>query len=301
MANQEVQLHRYSYTGQSPEFHSVNTDNDNEECCITGICMPSLDTLVIVDQSNMKLKLLQCNNFFVISEFPIQDLPFIPIVERELYMMYDVCDIKRYDRFAVTVSKVQESENGYVYLMRVTQGEIQYDSHSECQHDTRGLAYYGKHMYVGSKTDLYRYFVESIDQRFTLQWPEIIYRSQEEDGIFVSRFAVSDDMIYITDRGNNRIVTIPIGIEIETPPILHMPYPAGVCITYTGTVLVCGLLNELLHKTRTRYAHRIFFTSISRPTSVFHDSKSKRIIIGGNSNRIAILTLADLRHVQELH
>lgn len=286
-------------TRPRPDFHSVKTNRDNAECCITGICMPSNDTVVIVDQSNMKLKLLWRRNLGnVIDEFPIRNLPVIPREERELYMMHDVCGIKRNGRFAVTVSKVQQSENGYVYFMRVTQGEIHYDSHSECQHDTRGLAYYKKHLYVGSKTDLYKYVVERMYQGAHHPAPETIYHNSGENGIFVSRIAVSSDMIYITDFENNHVVKIDNANQILSR--FHMPFPVGVCIADTGTALVCGLGNELLYKTPTRDPRRIVFNCLSQPASVFHDRESRKIIIGGNSSRIAVLTLDYLHRVEEL-
>ena len=199
-------------------LHNVKMAADKRICNISGICKLATGEFLLVDNYNLKIKLLE-NNYEVISTCNVAEHP------------QDVCLIGERE-VAVTVNKNSEDRHE-IHFYHVRSGTLLKSRSIKLQHECVGLAHNSGTLYITTDTSLHVYNISRGQGR-------LLYSDQIGE-YTVHRCAVSPDgsRIFITDCTNHQLITPnKDGTKLSTFTHPEMLYPRCVSVTLLGHVFV---------------------------------------------------------------
>ncbi|KAH3827872.1 E3 ubiquitin/ISG15 ligase TRIM25-like isoform X2 [Dreissena polymorpha] len=266
-------------------YHDISEMSDNKgSCCIVSICELHNGQYVVIDSTNMKLKLIN-HEFKIISSL---NVPYTPtcmcritpchfVVACETSSLNNVgkpCTIEFYGVF-----------NDQIYQRR------KYN----LEHYCTSIAHHQGRMYVTSGTALYHYNLDG-------QKVKKIYENKSgDDTVWKCSVSPSGDKIVVINKKNKCQMLVLVDRKgrggIFDYSNTELQDPSTVYFTPFGEVLVCGATsnNVILVDVNERRTIATLATQdhgIHAPLSIWYSDGNHKLVIGQrNNNNLIVLTV----------
>ncbi|XP_053382840.1 uncharacterized protein LOC123539750 isoform X2 [Mercenaria mercenaria] len=246
----------------------IRVKGDRTKCNIRGCCLLPSGEILLVDNSNDKLKKLD-TRYQVIS---VCDMPIYS---------YDVCYIGNNVAVVAPEAKLQ-----FVDI----RGGMTLANSVDTDHTCRGLAYGNNQLYVTGGRSVYIYSKDGIKQR-------ILYTHQSGYTSF-QNIALSDDgsLIYISNW-NGGVVTIDSsGNHLNTFTDSELGRAGGVCVDGEGHVLVSDAYSGKILQLSSDGKKKLGIISnrsdyIYRTRALCFDKQNAALVVAGFDDNIMVLKL----------
>ncbi|XP_053389222.1 uncharacterized protein LOC128552216 [Mercenaria mercenaria] len=257
-------------------------ENDKDDCRIRSIRMLPDGNILLLDESNLKLKKLDIS-YNVVSHCDI-----FPLSDSSSWI--DVCYIGN-DRAVVCC------DNGRIQYVNVL-GKMKLDHDVKLDHNCLALACHGDTLYASGGDAIYTYTIHC-------QGKHLLYNIKVTDPLFSSRIAISDDgeRIYIAN-GTEGLITIDnkgnclFTLKPDTWYLI-----SDVCVVGDGTLL---LLDGLASVHQVEYSGKQVLGTVvdqsyilSVPTSLCFDRQRCRLIVSTKGRNIVYVFMLQ-HHNSEL-
>ncbi|XP_053398512.1 uncharacterized protein LOC128556840 [Mercenaria mercenaria] len=190
--------------------HRIKVKKDKSTCDIYGCCVLPNGDILIVDNSNKRLKKLN-QNFQVVSHISMSDKP------------WDVCNVENNEAAVALYDCVQ--------LINY-EGKLKRTRFVKFDHDSNGIAYNGKQFFVVDDWNVYSYTSD-------FQNKTVLY-SCEAGKVWFNHIVISQrrDLIYISDRYGGVQIIGTDGKHICTLKPDELQNTWGICLDSTDRLLV---------------------------------------------------------------
>ncbi|XP_052774587.1 uncharacterized protein LOC128213105 [Mya arenaria] len=259
--------------------YSVKIKKDANNCYILGMCALPSGEVIIADFNNRVILLNQQYN--VIDHLDMSSLPY------DLCYIYgNEVAVAAYDAVAGNADVL----NG-VQFLTVTKGQLQAVRNFNTGHRCRSIIYHQGHLYVGSNDALYLYTMDG----------HMINKIYEDKagGRTVYKCAISPDgeRIYVTNNRAHNLVTLDkFGKVLSTLKDPELRQPAGLCVSPSGHVFVCGCdSNTVLQVDREGQKKLATLVrevdGLCKPVSVWFNHTSSLVVGNSGSDIILVFKL----------
>ncbi|KAH3802905.1 hypothetical protein DPMN_156702 [Dreissena polymorpha] len=247
---------------QTKEY-DIGIPNDSETTSnIIGICVISCDKLIVADGSCQMVNLLD-NHYKVISHCDVR-------------VSGDICQISA-SEVAVTAA---EGKTYGIQFISLHSGKLLKGRRLELRHLCDGIAHHDGHLYVTSRSALYKYSL-------TGELEKKLYEDLS-GGITVGQCAVSPtgDKIYVTDYNRHQLLTLSRdGTLLSTFTDHELQNSLGVHVTPAGQVLVCGYSSNTIIQVDEEGKRKLGTIAkqkdgLNGPVSVCSNSATNSVIVG---------------------
>ncbi|KAH3804918.1 uncharacterized protein LOC127835147 [Dreissena polymorpha] len=243
--------------------YDVGVQGDST-CCISDICVLPSGQVLVVDQTNKKVKLLN-KQYQVVSHYNVSDTP------------WDMCQI--------TPSEVCVTVGKEVQFIKVNNNQLVKDRKLKFQHKCLGIASHQGDLFVTSGTELYNY---SLDGKLVSKLHE---NKSNTYTVYSCAVSPTGDTLYITDYKQHKLLTLARDgsvLSIFTDPELRCPY--CVQVTPAGQVLVCGWMSNTILQIDSKGSRKLatLATKMDELRSVCYNSNTDSIIVGMEDNKILV-------------
>ncbi|XP_052815193.1 uncharacterized protein LOC128242164 [Mya arenaria] len=268
------------FTVKNESTFNVKNKRDtgkNNSCCIVGITELPSGEIILVDNSNDRVKILK-RKYKVKAQYYVPQKP------------QDICHVTG-NQVAVAVDCVNPVRHE-VHFLTVSAGSIKMTRKFSVDHDCMSIRHHGDQLYVGSETALYLY---TTDGKQVRKMYEVTSGGQT-----VAQFAINQDgkRIYICEYTNSKIITIDnngsILATLEDPDIVR---PYGVQVSEGGHVFVCSWRSNTVvqvdqeGKKKLATLVRRRGEGIKYPWAVWYSTHTGRLIVGGLQDDILVMEL----------
>lgn len=266
------------YTVKTKRSFNVRSEEDLQECAITGICVLPNEDIAVVDYMNKVIKLLD-SAYSIIDTCKFDD---------KVMEIHDVCSLPE-SKLACALS---ENSIHNVQLIRVINGTLELENKIELNHHCYGIEHAEDILYVSSERSLFCYNLDvSLIQR--------LYNVHEKDEE-IERFAVSHNSqsIVVTLKNNSILVLGRAGDILTKTKRTDIDWPLGVCVAANNTFIVCGCASNNIvqfdETGRVKLATLVEDDGKTHyPKSIAFDLKRSRLIIGQISDHLIVTDLTE--------
>ncbi|XP_052224221.1 uncharacterized protein LOC127839871 [Dreissena polymorpha] len=246
------------FTVKGKSAHTVKISNDSHLCTITACCALQDGRVLVLDESNKKVKLVD-QQYQVVSQCDVTAYPL------------DMC-LTTSNEVAVAVDNIIDTHE--IQFIEVNQHQLQTGRKLQFQHKCICVAHNQGDLFICSYTALYKYSLggKLVSRLFV-----------DPSGCAVSPIG---DKLYIVDHFKHKLLTLASdGTVLATLTDPGLRGPSCVHVTPAGQVLVCGHKSRTIVQVDSKNSRKLItlataMDDVWNPFSVCYSSTSSSFIVG---------------------